>query len=139
MTDWLRYAPADRPEPRERLDGAVDGCTWCGIVAKQHPTKVRGAGHFSTTVRMPPGYVAPSPELVARRQEVRQSGGLPIAEFDESMGRARTDFVRTRCRCGADVVCTPSRADGARCEKCMKTDAETAVETPGYDMQRGGS
>lgn len=117
---------------RERLAGSVHGCMWCGIAKDKHPAEVHGLGHIHPDV--PPGFVAPSPELVLARQEARRSGDLPIAEVADD-GRALTHLVRATCRCGADAVCTPERAEGARCGTCMQADAAAAVTEIGYDMR----
>jgi hypothetical protein len=116
-----------------QLDGDVHGCMWCGIVEKEHPAEVHGLGHMHPDV--PLGFVAPDAELVARRESLRTVAGLPIADLDEPMGRARTHMVRATCRCGADAVCTPEQADGARCGSCVQADAAAVVAEPDYDMR----
>jgi hypothetical protein len=135
MTDWRSAIQPEPIPPREHLDGEVHGCRWCGLAESEHPAEVHGLGHFHTKIRMPLGFVAPTVEIVARRLTARQSGGLPIADFNEEMGRPKTHLVRATCRCGADAVCTPERVEGARCGSCTQADAETAVTVPGYDMR----
>jgi hypothetical protein len=129
------WPETERP-PREQIDGAIDGCRWCGIAKSKHPAEVHGLGHLHTKIKMPLGYVAPGPELMALRKDARLTQGLPIADFDEPMGRARTHMVRAKCRCGADAVCTPERIEGARCGTCVQADAAAATAEPDYDMRK---
>lgn len=119
--------------PRMRIDGAaIKGCMWCGLTEERHPAEVHGLGHLHPDV--PLGFVAPTEELMLVRQDARLSHGLPIADFDEPMGRARTHMVRAKCRCGADAVCTPEQADGARCGTCVQADAAAATAEADYGM-----
>lgn len=135
MTDWREFIQTERIIRAPRLEGDVHGCLYCGISKATHPAEVHGLGHFSTTEDVPKHYVAPTPALVAERMEQRMSHGLPLAEVDESSGRARTHLVRATCRCGADAVCTPERVEGARCGACVLIDAGERTAAPGYDMR----
>lgn len=100
------------------------GCALCGIPEKTHGDRL-GLGHFPDDVTN--AFVAPSELLLARRQQVRQVNGLPLAAVDPSTGEPITGLVVCVCRCGATALATPERADGARCAPCTLADAEAAV------------
>lgn len=105
----------------------VNGCALCPVPEAGHP--VQGFGHMDDTKKKlttTKDFVAPSPDLIARRQRARTAGGYEIAETHPVTGEPTTHFVRSHCRCGATALATLEHASNPRCSSCIRDDIDGA-------------
>jgi hypothetical protein len=98
----------------------VLSCTLCGWPSKGHGERL-GWGHLGDSRKR---YVKPSPDLVARREVAKETGGRQIGGFNPITGTPVTHLVEATCRCGARLVATVKQADAARCTACLVRDIE---------------